>query len=66
MHIKKNKNGLINMNWEKCMKKMNCKVCSDYKYCKDDIKEKKKDKKKNRRNSNASKSIKRLSRQNNK
>lgn len=34
------------MNWEKCMKKMNCKICSDYKYCKDDIKEKKKDKKK--------------------
>ena len=28
------------------MKKMNCKICSDYKYCKDDIKEKKKDKKK--------------------
>ena len=27
------------MNWEKCMKNFNCKVCSDYKYCKDDIAE---------------------------
>lgn len=35
------------MNWEKCMKKMNCKVCEDYKICKDD--EEKKDKKKKRK-----------------
>lgn len=26
------------MNWNKCMKNFNCKVCSDYNYCKDDIK----------------------------
>ena len=34
------------MNWEKCMKNFNCKVCSDYKYCKDDIADKRKEKKK--------------------
>ncbi len=27
------------MNWNKCMKNFNCKVCSDYNYCKDDKKE---------------------------
>lgn len=36
------------MNWDKCMKKMNCKVCEDYKICKDD-KEDKKDKRKKRK-----------------
>lgn len=37
------------MNWEKCMKHFNCKTCSDYKYCKDEVieKKKKKGKKKN-------------------
>lgn len=37
------------MNWAKCMKNFNCKICSDYNYCKDDIenRRKKKGKKKN-------------------
>ena len=46
MRLKKNKNGLISMNWDKCQRTYNCKICSDYKYCKDDIVDKKKDKKK--------------------
>ncbi len=29
------------MNWNKCMKNFNCKVCSDYNYCKDEILNKK-------------------------
>ena len=37
------------MNWEKCMKNFNCKTCSDYKYCKDDVVEKKNKKKKGKR-----------------
>jgi len=49
MRLKKNKNGLINMDWNKCMKQMNCKVCSDYKYCKDDIADKRKKKKKHKK-----------------
>lgn len=54
------------MDWNKCMKQMNCKVCSDYKYCKDDIVDKRKNKKtKKEMIKNESKSNKRLSRQNN-
>lgn len=30
------------MDYKKCMKHFNCKTCSDYKYCKDDISDKKK------------------------
>lgn len=52
------------MNWGKCQKTWNCKVCSDYNYCKDDIKNTKI--KKSRRHRNESKSKKKLSRQNNK
>ena len=37
------------MNWEKCMKKMNCKVCEDYKFCKDDEEEEKKEKRTKRK-----------------
>lgn len=33
------------MNWIKCQKTYNCKLCSDYMYCKDDIRERKKKKK---------------------
>lgn len=32
------------MNWIKCQKTYNCKLCSDYMYCKDDIRERKKKK----------------------
>lgn len=52
------------MNWNKCMKSFNCKVCSDYNYCKDDIKEN--NKKEKRKKKNESKGNKELSRQNNK
>lgn len=51
------------MNWNKCMKNFNCKVCSDYNYCKDDIKD---NRKRKRDGNNESKSNKKLSRQNNK
>lgn len=37
------------MNWDKCMKKMNCKVCEDYKNCKDDEEKKYKKKKRKKR-----------------
>lgn len=37
------------MNWEKCMRNNNCKTCSDYKYCKDDVVKKKAKKKKGRK-----------------
>ena len=37
------------MNWEKCMKNFNCKICSDYKYCKDDIKAEKRKRRKKKK-----------------
>ena len=38
------------MNWEKCQRNPICKTCSDYKFCKDEIEEKrKKDKRKKRK-----------------
>ena len=40
------KKGLTSMNYKKCMKHSNCKTCSDYKYCKDDIENKRKDRRK--------------------
>lgn len=36
------------MNWVKCEKTWNCKLCSDYNYCKDDIENKRKNKKRKR------------------
>ena len=51
------------MNWNKCMKNFNCKICSDYNYCKDDIKD---NSKRKRDGNNESKGNKKLSRQNNK
>lgn len=50
------------MNWIKCQKTYNCKLCSDYMYCKDDIRERKKKKNKKGRKTNESKSNKKLSR----
>ena len=35
------------MNWNKCMKSFNCKVCSDYNYCKEETP--KRGKKKNKK-----------------
>lgn len=37
------------MNWDKCMRHSNCKTCSDYRYCKDDVVKKKPKKKKGRK-----------------
>lgn len=33
------------MNYKKCMKHFNCKICSDYNYCKDEINNNKRKKK---------------------
>ena len=51
------------MYYAKCMKNNTCKTCSDYMFCKDDTRD---NRKRKRDGNNESKSIKRLSRQNNK